>query len=447
MPDTLRLSTKAQMTTIMLVLAVFLVSFPVAAQQADAPSSNALIDPPATLYACQRLDTTVTCGTWQRSANSYLVTLTNHAPYDLTIDRWDQSRVEMHGNSEASRYVGELNPKDGSASGEFIRYSADHKKDQLGFWKVTLATSDQRDRDQTYPSDPLAPTSSLSEARAYQKHTCDLALQDGVKADPIQAWVDGSELMQDGHLDEALVLLCRSFAAGNAHAAFDIGAMYENGYRMAAATADHNARTDTTQAYLWYREAGLHRYSRAQALLAYYYINGPRVPGSLVKTNVAHGLAVDVDAGERGHDTEALTDLSAIYKTGWSNEGQTIAPNPTLSQHYAALADKYRRENKLLCAGNVALMRKLLPDRTITAVRLSEVRYDPDSEHYEAECVVTLAPEDDPSPFGGLANDWHFVLTVLGKSESSAVLAQRDSMYQAFMSFAEKSAASGVQHR
>jgi hypothetical protein len=227
-----------------------------------------------------------------------------------------------------------------------------------------------------------------------------------------------------GHTPEALTWYCKSAAAGNGKAAYEIGHLFEDGYAINSIGPD--GRVATTHvwgnrgvAFYWFHLAASRGYSRAMIRVSQYYFAGTQyMKGSGVEKDVNQALEWATKAGN-SHDTEAEIMLAVLYKPGAPGDPAVAKREATasmwLNQAYANLisSEKVCRNPRV-----VDEMISQLPvasfDRSSLDVHVRVARGDS-----EQVCVLSLGErktgeadtmytEIARALGGGMVNSWNY---------------------------------------
>lgn len=169
-------------------------------------------------------------------------------------------------------------------------------------------------------------------------HACSASWTSAQSFNAVDAWQKGKDLAGDGKFGEALVWYCRSAAAGNANAAYEIGELFNTGYQLPSTHDGANIRSnfvpaDRAEAFYWYKMAADRGYTRAMSKVAVFYVLGDeKMKGSGVTKNTAEAVRWTIKAADKG-DTVAQGSLAQAY-----GQGGVVQKDPKQSDVWLAKA-------------------------------------------------------------------------------------------------------------
>ena len=278
----------------------------------------------------------------------------------------------------------------------------------------------------------------------------------GAGIDPKESWKKGREAASIegdgvlgvgnfGHTQEALEWYCKSSAAGNPVAAFDIGEILREGYVTNAIGPGGYIKTthympDVAAAFYWYQLAANSGYTKAMLAVAQYFGSGDIVlKGSGIRRDAALSLKWLKQAADAG-DTDALQILAALY------EGQRTVPwaaniSVTADRKNANALNSKINERltllRLLCTDSeeVQIMAGMLPDASLgRQVRTAAII---EANPNGVTCMLSLS---DPPPsqqnepvlnqlsrliHGGAVTSWFFsIIQMPGNDDTPQIVRQ-----------------------
>jgi hypothetical protein len=250
-----------------------------------------------------------------------------------------------------------------------------------------------------------------------------------------------------GHTLETLQWYCKSSAAGNAIASFEIAEIFREGYVVNSEGPSGQIITkhyepDMPTAFYWYQLSSKRGFTKGMLAEAQFYALGSRLDGSHVAQDPAKASSLLSEAAD-DEDTTALLILASRYAgvqtVPWAM-AIPITEDRAKALDYFTKAIKILKQADAICTDSDTLKSMVddLPDvsdgRAVQGAFAIEMHGTDSAYPMEAECLLTLgqppeSQQDDESALGqfyslihgGQVSSWTFSFTQIPGNDQTVM--------------------------